>query len=142
MWLKNFYVTLLSYLTAFDRIYLLKWDSFFHRLQVLFEEIEPRSFWPRQELPDPYHHPTCLIVMPFPHLEQPGLLLLLPTGKICGPHPTSVSPCGWDILPENNQRIKIRSHTEINQCSALMHSAGGWGRRNYGAWGERNQVPN
>ena len=31
-----------------------------------------------EELPDPFHHPTHLTVMPHPHVEQPGLFLPAP----------------------------------------------------------------
>ena len=40
-----------------------------------------QSLWPRQELPDPYHHPTCLILMPSPTLSNLAYSFLLPTGK-------------------------------------------------------------
>ena len=39
-------------------------------LQGLFEELELKASGQ-----DPYHRPIYLIVMPFPHFEQPGLLL-------------------------------------------------------------------
>ena len=40
-----------------------------------------QSLWPRQELPDPYHHPTHLTVMLLPDLKQPVLLLPAHTRK-------------------------------------------------------------
>ena len=58
-----------------------------YRLQVPFKEIEPKRLWPRQEWPDPYHHP-------FPHPEQPGLLLPIThwEGMWSTPHSASISP--------------------------------------------------
>ena len=104
-------------------------DTKCYRLQVPFKETEPKSLWPRQQLPDPY---DC----PFPHLKQPGLSFPLPLGRYVAhflPYLyITCSPCRWGILPKT--RGSKRAHTEINQHSALMHAAGGWSRRNEWAW--------
>ena len=105
--------------------------SYCYRLQVPLKEIEPHSFRPRQELPDPYLalRPPCEI-WPVPSDSPLGTY-------VAHSSPASIitsSPCRQGILPKTNQRIKICPHKEINQCSALRQVAGGPGRR--------NQVPN
>lgn len=65
----------------------------FHKLSILKEnhvlssscwassplqEDQTQNFWPRQEIPEPYHGPTCLIIITLPHFEKPGLLLPTP----------------------------------------------------------------
>ena len=61
-----------------------------------------QSLWPRQELPDPYHCPTQLILMPFPHLEQPAYSFLPSTRKDMWPTPHA-TPIEALYIPTNQQ---------------------------------------
>ena len=70
--------------------------------QGLFKELKLKAFG--QELPDPYHLPTHLIVIPslptFSNLPYSYLPLL---GKVCAPFLTL--PLRWPYMPPTNQQL-------------------------------------
>ena len=80
-----------------------------------------QSLWPRQELPDPYHHPTHLIAMLLPlHLKQLGLLFLPPTVKGMWPTPHPPSIYGPYKPPTNQQvyhKTPLPPIQQINRCN-------------------------
>ena len=97
----------------------------FVRLQVPFKEIKPKASGQDK------NYPAFLIVMPLPHLEQPGLV-----------HITSRdSPGNFPITcPHSDQSDQICSMQRLNNTQPLcMHS---WlGQEQSVGWGKKNQIP-
>ena len=114
-----------------------------------------QCLWPRQELPDPYRHPTYLIVMPLspPWATCPipsysllgqvfGPLLTLPLleqytsyrrndkgllrGILHDPSPMQMTYPSWDQPEDQVCPMQMRHTLETNQHSALSHVQRAW----------------